>query len=215
MPIQRTYNGPAINHTPDDATRPDNWTTLIQSASDFHVCNHYSHDDTRVIVMEAGGGSGDLLDTSNGVTLYARVNEWQTLDMDEADASELYDSARNEWPIIAHNGAYDFTSVCVAPDEISAAALQSILDTREAFDNYPVLDESHFSELEFTEFCKEFDWASTHLDDTLTPNHPLYIQATDYAMENFYGYSDPGYISEEHVRECWTEAGHTFTTEDD
>ena len=216
MTIQRTYNRPAIIDVPEDSKRPDNWALLLLSYADFHECNHYTHDKTRVIVISAGGGSGDILDDSNGAALYAMSEGWETRDMGEDDSSSAYGSAQNEWPIITHRGMYNYTAVCVDPEEISHETLSNIVSRRAQFDDYPVLDESDYSEREFTAFVEEFDNTSRWTLDIPQPvaEHPLYITATEYAMEHFYGYSDPGYISTEHVKECWTQAGYVFDESD-
>ena len=41
----------------------------------------------------------------------------------------------------------------------------------------------------------------------LDSDHPGYAAAGEIAMNVFYGMSDPGHISREHVIECWEEAG--------
>jgi hypothetical protein len=198
---------------PDESDNP-NWTALIESSADMQLCNHYSHETTRVIVISAGGGHGDILDDSNGIALYSWAEGWESMDMGEDDSSVLYSSVKNEWPIITHHGHYNYTAVCVNPDEIRVDTLAEIISAAEAFAEYPILDESDYSEREFRSFVEEFDWASIRMDETLTPEHELYIKATEHAMETYYGYSDPGYISETHVRECWIEAGHTFPEDD-
>jgi hypothetical protein len=200
---------------PQESDNP-NWVALIESRADMRLCNHYSHDSSRVIVISAGGGTGDILDESNGSALYSMAEGWEANDMGEDDSSALYDSVKNEWPIITHHGMYNFTEVCVDPDEIRAETLAEIISVAEAFADYPVLDESDYSEREFTAFVAEFDGVSSARLDIESPvaEHPLYIKATEYAMENYYGYSDPGYISSENVKECWIKAGYIFSEDD-
>lgn len=215
MTIHQTYNTRSITDVPDNSARPENWQLLITSYADFHECNHYSHNSTRIIVFSAGGGSGDILDESNGRALAELAEFWENQDMEGEDASSTYNNVRAEWPIISHHGMYDYTAVCVDPEEITRETLSNIVARRIEFDDYPVLDEADYSEREFTAFVRQFDDASSSIsDDELDAHHPLYIAATEYAMENYYGYSEPGYISEEHVRDCWLNAGHAFTEED-
>jgi hypothetical protein len=199
---------------PDDITNP-NWATLIESSADTYICTHYSHVTGRVIVINAGGSGGDILSDSNGATLYSMAEGWENMDMGEDDSSSLYSSVKNEWPIITHHGMYNYIAVCVDPDQIRADTLADIISTAEHFQEHPVLDESDYSEREFTEFVEEFDWASVMLDiESPVAEHSLYIKASDYAMSNYYGHSDPGYISTEHVRECWVQAGYKFPDAD-
>jgi len=215
MTIYDTHRNITARLIPQDSDKP-NWIALIESSADMQLCNHYSHNTTRVIVISAGGGLGEILDDSNGATLYAMSEGWETHDMGEDDSSSLYSSVQNEWPIITHHGMYNYTAVCVDPEQIRAETLADIIETAEAFQEYPVLDESDYSEREFTEFVEEFDNTSRWTLDIPQPvaEHPLYIKATEYAMEHFYGYSDPGYISTEHVKECWTQAGYVFDESD-
>ena len=184
----------------------ENWQSLQDSNVEFAACSDSrceSGDASRIVIMEAGSYGGDILDDSNGAALQVLHDEWAALDDVPAGA------------IDCHYGMGGYVRVCVDVGTVPADTLASMIDTAESFANYPVLDESDYSERELASFCEEFRWNSSRLsadmDIELDKDHPLWGEATDYAMHVYYGYSDPGWISEEHVRECWIEAGVTFT----
>ena len=88
--------------------------------------------------------------------------------------------------------------------------------TAEQFADYPVLDDQDYSDREFEAFVECFNSESWYMGlraellPELDTDHPAHAAALEYALENYMGYSDPGYISEEHVAESWHAVGVEF-----
>ena len=79
-----------------------------------------------------------------------------------------------------------------------------------------MLDEQDYSDREFVAFVECFNSESWYMGlraelfPELDTDHPAHVAALNYALENYLGYSDPGYISEEHVAESWHAVGVEF-----
>lgn len=205
----RTNHHPAAGEIPAGASE-EHWNLLEIARADFTPCPHWSHDsdrwadNPRVMVMSAGGGIGDILDESNAYALTALAEGWEEI------APEV---------IYVHHGMYDWTYVCISLQHLQSLEeegtdlLASIISTAEHFDDYPVLDESDYSEREWNAFAECFGDESARIMGDDYGDHPLFFQAAEYAQEHYLGYSDPGYISEEHVRESWTTVGAEIPTD--
>ncbi|MBG6106578.1 hypothetical protein [Frigoribacterium sp. CG_9.8] len=186
MTIQRTYNTSAP-YIPTAAEDPSDGAAVLrllaESPLDFHTCQPC--DDGSIVIISAGGGMGDILDTSNAVALTELAASWTGAHV--------------------HHGMYDYTSVCIEPSLWAPEDehLIDMLDTARSFADYPILDESDYSERELAAFTEEFAWNTSRLYDGRDETHPLYAKAGEVAMDLYYGYSDPGYISIEHVERCW------------
>ena len=185
---------------PESAT--DALEALKSSQAEFGICRRCyemsygapSDSDLhrRIAIMSVGGIGNEILDDSNEHALAELGAAW---------APECH----------VHNGVG--TAVCIDPADVDPDVLADMIHVAEYFDDYPVLDEQDYSDREFEAFVECFDdesrfieWrAGLSLD--LDRDHPAYAAASEYAVENYLGYSDPGYISREHVAESWRAAG--------
>ncbi len=168
---------------------------LKSSRAEFSICYRCydmsygtpadSDLDRRIAIMSIGGLVNGILDDSNEHALAELGAAW---------APECH----------VHTGVG--TAVCIDPADVDPDVLADMIYTAEHFADYPVLDEQDYSERELDAFVECFNDESWFIYD-LDRDHPAYVAASDYAVENYLGYSDPGYISREHVAESWRAAG--------
>lgn len=159
------------------------WHDLKESRLDFHMCNS-CYDDNQVTIVSAGG-YGDILDVSNGVYMVD------------------FAAARQPW-ITVHHGMMNYTALCIDPALCDDDVFAELLALAEQYSDYPVLDDSDYSEREQKAFEEEFEWQTLRVLDFDT-DHPLYAKAGRMAQELWGGYHEPGYISEEHTLDAWQE----------
>lgn len=168
-----------------------NWDLLADSRAIFRPCMDFDHDHgSQIVIMEAGSYGGDILDESNSHALRELETGWQNF---ETDAGEVSPYGAIDW----HTGLGNYIWVCINPELVPRDILVDMIGTRESFDDYPVLDESDYSEREWKAWNEaleseiESDW-----DDS-------YRQAiAEWVTENYYGYSDPGYVSPDWIKEA-------------
>jgi hypothetical protein len=178
-------------------------SALSSSRAPFGLCaecfrsslgTYGTHSETlarRVTILSAGALGGDILDKSNAHALSEAGAAW---------GPDAY---------VHHNGAT--VSICVDPAEVNPDALADMIHVAELFAEYPVLDESDYSERELREFEECFALESSALGTArgseidYDSQHPAWREATGRAME-YLGHSDPGYISPENVAACWDAA---------
>ena len=188
---------------PESAT--DALEALKSSRADFGICHRCyemsygapadSDLDRRIAIMSIGGISNQILDDSN---------EHALAELGEGWGPECH----------VHNGVG--TAVCIDPADVDADVLADMIYVAEQFADYPVLDEQDYSDREFEAFVECFNSESWYMGlraelfPELDTDHPAHAAALNYALGNYMGYSDPGYISEEHVAESWHAAGVEF-----
>ena len=113
-----------------------------------------------------------------------------------------------------HNGVG--TAVCIDPANVDPNVLTDMIYTAEHFADYPMLDDQDYSDREFEAFVECFKDESWYMGlraellPELDTDRPAYAAALEYALENYLGYSNPGYISDEHVAESWHAVGVEF-----
>lgn len=199
MTISLRYTYGSIIPTPEYPNSAAEALDMLEAAhADFGTCpkcydmtyGRPSNDENyrRVAVFSIGGVCNEILDDSNESAIQSLAEAW---------APDVY----------VHNGVG--TTVCIDPATVDIDILADIIRTAEAFEDYPLLDESDYSEREFIAFQECFTWESRMIDHepTLDSDHPAWRAATEYAMEYYYGYSDPGHIDRNDVIESWRAAG--------
>lgn len=172
---------------------------LTGARAEFGICrNCYdmsygtrgTEDDNlnrRIAIMSIGGIGNEILDDSN---------EYALEQLGEAWSPESH----------THSGVG--TTVCIDPADVDPDILADMIRTAEHFAEYPVLDESDYSERELAAFRDCFDWETTGEDAhgvELGKDHPAYARAGEIAM-GYMGNSEAGSISAEHVAACWDSA---------
>ena len=179
--------------------------TLKSSRAEFGICRRCydmsygapadSDLHRRIAIMSVGGIGNEILDDSNEHALAELGAAW---------APECH----------VHNGVG--TTVCIDPADVDPDVLTDMIYTAERFADYPMLDESDYSQRELECFVECFNSESWYMGlraelfPELDTDHPAHAAALGYALENYLGYSDPGYISEEHVAESWHAVGVEF-----
>lgn len=199
MTLSPRYTYGHVIPTPDypDSAR-EALDMLSVARADFGIC-HKCYDMTygtsadhenrrRVAMFAIGGICNEILDDSNESALQSLAESWG------------YDAH-------VHSGVG--TVVCVDPAEVDLDTLADMISTAEGFADYPVFDESDYSERENAAFVECFAWESRMVphEPTLDAEHPAYSAALAHAMSNYYGHSDSGHISREHVVQSWRAAG--------
>lgn len=178
------------------AFKPDysgpTWEALESARADFHGCddyrhavNYYTHETRRVVVMSAGSIGGDILDESNSAALEEMARAWIDDDRAKGDGSDVDFHASG--PTIY---------VCVAPDEIDPELLAEIISAAESFADYPVLDDSDYSEREWKAWNEGLEWAVRDVPD----EHREAV--VEWVNDNRAGYAEPGYVADEWVVEA-------------
>lgn len=192
------YRGGFYGESRREVVRTDheNWDLLENARASFRPCMEFEHDHgSQIIVMEAGSYGGDILDESNSHALRELIDAWQNF---ETHSGETAPEDAIDW----HTGLGNYIWVCVNPELVPHDILVDMISTREAYDEYPVLDESDYSEREWKEWNESLEWGiNSDWDES-------YRQAVaEWVTENYYGYSEPGWVDPDWV----TEATKTLT----
>lgn len=180
--------------TPGDA---ESWEALKGSRAEFRPCMDFAHDDgSQVVIMEAGSYGGDELDDSNSATLRDMIHAW-------------IDDERNMDSIDYHLGMGNYLWVCVNPETIDPELLADMIQSREAFDEYPVLDEDDYSNRQMESWNDAVTGAiadaerATEDSEDFEPWSDEYVMAlSEWLGENRYGHSEPGDVDPEWVAEA-------------
>ena len=189
-----TYSPIYAHHVAGDPLPAgDNADAFNFSRTQFQACRECEPGES-IEILSIGLFGGDILDYSNSHALIARAELWYP------------------W-VHVHNGASTAACMTIADmEDVPSDIVADVVQFRENFGDYPVIDEDDYSRREYEEFCETFDYKSSLLDDLTTGDaldqtHPSYDHAIEYAIECYLGYSDPGYVSREHVIESWRAAG--------
>lgn len=171
-----------------------NWEALKASKASFTPCMEFEHDGTEgtpqhIVMVEAGSYGGDILDDSNAWALTQQIEAW--MDDDRIDYG----------PVDWHTGMGSYRYVCVNPETIDSELLEEMIQYREAFDDYGILDESDYSERELQAWNEGLDWEIRQADTDDEFTDEFKSQLAEWVSENYYGYSDPGYVKSEWVTE--------------
>lgn len=178
-----------------------NMAALESARADMEPCRHYTHMSdpyVRVQVMAAGGYSGDPLSDSNAATLENMANAW--IDDERCGAGETDSSAPDvDWHPMTGNGS-SATAVCVNASTVDADLLAEIIGVAEGYADYPVLDESDYSEREWADWTHAVEWEAREI-----PEH-LQSRFCELIGEH-YGEAEPGYVATEWVLDAMRDLG--------
>lgn len=166
-----------------------NWDLLADSNASFRPCMDFDHDHgSQIVIMEAGSYGGDILDESNSHALRELLGAWRNDDDHPVEYGAI------DW----HTGLGNYIWVCVNPELVPTEILEYMISTRESFDDYSVLDESDYSEREWKAWDEALEWEFRGKDWS-----DEYQQAVaEWVRENYYGYSEPGYVKSDWVDEA-------------
>lgn len=175
----------------------DTIAALESARAEFRPCEHYAHPSGRIEIMAAGGYGGDLLDDSNAAALDALAREWYDDERNDDTADPIW------MGVDFHPAGAGMTVVCIDPAHVNAELLAEIIGVAEQYADYPVLDESDYSDREWTAWGVALEWAMRDIPEEHRP------AVAEWVTENRYGYAEPGYVADEWVTLAMRDLGLT------